>query len=83
MQEIWKDIKGYEGLYQISNLGNIKTTRRQGSKGGLLSLYKRDDGYYEANLVKNGKCKLFLCHRLVAQTFIPNPNNYKYINHYE
>lgn len=69
------------GLYQISNLGNIKTSRRQGSKGGLLTPSKGKNGYYVVNLVKNGKSKFFLCHRIIAEAFIPNPNNYPYINH--
>lgn len=81
MKEIWKDIEGYDGIYEISNFGNIKTRRRQGSKGGLLSPYKRPDGYYEVNLRKDNNSKLFLLHRLVAETFIPNPKKYKYINH--
>lgn len=77
--EIWKDIKGYEGLYQISNLGNVKSLR----KNVILKCSKcsREGNYYKAGLYKNGKTKTILVHKLVANAFIPNPNNLPCINH--
>lgn len=86
MEEIWKDVKDYEGLYQVSNLGNIKSTPRQGTKGGLLKLTERWDKKYKKNylraaLTKNGKTKWFTVSRLVAEAFIPNPNNFAEVDH--
>lgn len=80
MQEIWKDIKGYEGKYQISNLGNVKSLNY--NKIGvekLLSFWKSK--YLYVNLYKNNKGKTFKVHTLVAEAFIPNPNNYPQVNH--
>ena len=94
MVETWKDIKGYEGLYQISNLGRIKSLRKKIKNNGafgkrkiitknekIVSSYKNKDGYSVVQLYKNNKRKLKLVHRLVAEAFIPNPNNYPYVNH--
>lgn len=73
-QEIWEDIKEYEGLYQVSNFGRVKSKRK--------ILKPRDcKGYYIVGLCKNGKRKNFRINRLVAQAFIPNPNNYPCVNH--
>lgn len=83
MEEIWKDIKGYEGLYQASNLGRIKSIPRKGTSKNekILKLQNKQDGYARILLYKNNVCKNKLVHRLIAETFIPNPNNYKEINH--
>lgn len=89
MKEIWKDIKGYEGLYQISNLGRIKSLERkiirQHSTTMLLKekILKQQNmnGYKIVRLSKNNTIKQYLVHRLVAVAFIKNPNNYKEINH--
>jgi hypothetical protein len=86
MQEIWKDIKGYEGLYQISNLGRIKSLDKKDSigrkiKGKLMRNIVRKDGYFGIILSKDGKAKDFLIHRLVAQAFVLNKDNYKEVNH--
>lgn len=86
MQEIWKDILGYEKLYQISNFGNVKSLDKKDSlgrrvKGKQMMPIFRKDGYLDITLHKDGKCKHFLIHRLVAQMFIKNSNNYKEINH--
>ena len=89
MQEIWKDIEGYEGLYQVSNLGRIKSLQRitVGKKYGIHKLKEKilKEGkcgkYNIVILRKNGKNKTLYVHRLVAKTFINNSNNYPEINH--
>lgn len=81
-KEIWKDIEGYEGRYQVSNLGRVKSLNFQG-KGmqRLLNLTQTYDGYIEVRLYKNRKSKHFKTHRLVAQAFVPNPDNKPQVNH--
>ena len=80
MGEIWKDVVGYEGLYQVSNLGRIKSFRGKRSKDGIMSLGENHG--YKVILVPNGKSrKMLLVHRLVAQAFIPNPENKPDIDH--
>lgn len=74
MIEIWKDIVGYEGLYQVSNLGRIR------NNSIVLKSYTQF-GYNSVGLWKDKKCKKFRVHRLVAQAFIPNPHNFPHINH--
>jgi hypothetical protein len=82
MEEIWKDIEGYEGLYQISNIGNIKSLDYNNTKKEkIMKVSTRKDGYQSIVLTKNGKPKQFYIHRLVAETFIPNPDNLPLINH--
>lgn len=82
MQEIWKDVVGYEGLYKISNLGNIQSLYHNCNNKSHKSLkYITTHGYYRINLTKNKKQKKFFVHRLVAQAFIFNPNNYPQVNH--
>lgn len=76
--EIWKDIKGYEGLYQVSNLGRVKSFKF--NKERLLKL-RFTGRYYQAILTKNSKQKSYLIHRLVATYFIPNPENLPQVNH--
>ena len=77
MKEIYKDIKNYEGLYKISNMGNVLSLKTN----KLLKINKITNGYCAVQLCKNGKRKLFLVHRLVAEHFISNPNNYNEVNH--
>ena len=84
--EVWKDITGYEGLYQVSNKGNIYSVERRDSMGRecggrTLTPKTNPDGYLRIALCKNGTTKQYLIHRLVTQAFIPNPNNYLEINH--
>jgi hypothetical protein len=80
--EIWKDIPDYEGLYQVSNKGNVKSLNWK-NRGISKNLYlkKHNKGYLQVELVKNKKTKMFLVHRLVAIAFIENPFLYKFINH--
>lgn len=82
MEEIWKDIDGYIGLYQVSNLGNVKSLNfGRTKKEKLLSIGKTGKGYCAVSLCKNGNQKTALVHRLVANAFIPNPQNLPQINH--
>ena len=90
MKEIWKDICGYENRYQISNLGNVKSLyRKVKSSNGFktipekqLKLNNRNNSnYLTITLRKCGHKYNMSIHRLVAQTFIPNPNNFPVVNH--
>lgn len=81
MKETWKDIQGYEGLYQISNKGNIKSFPRKGAKGGMLKPSIDKNGYLCIGLNKNAKRKTCKIHRLVAAAFIPNIDNLPEVNH--
>lgn len=87
---MWKDIKGYEGIYQIDEYGTVKSLQRTriGKAGSTVIVPERilkqktdKDGYKEVTLSDNGKMKYFRVHRLVAEAFIPNPNAYPVINH--
>ena len=82
MKEIWKDINGFEGKYQISNLGRIRSNNYKNSgKTKLLKISKGTKGYQVICLMKNNKKYTRRIHRLVAEAFIPNPNNYQTVNH--
>ena len=75
--EIWRDIHGYEGKYQVSNYGRIKSLYTNKLKKATIKNW----GYKCVDLYLNGKRENKTIHRLVAMTFIPNPNGYKVINH--
>lgn len=90
----WKDIQGYEGIYQISNLGEIRSfdrvvkyKNRYGNelqylkRGRKLQPIKTKNGYLLVTLSKNNKKERYLVHRLVAQAFVPNPYNLNEVNH--
>lgn len=80
--EIWKDIEGYEGLYQISNLGRVKSLNyNRTNQEKILKQIKDRGGYFKVNLWKNGNQKTYQVHRLVANAFIDNPNNHPTVNH--
>lgn len=90
MEEIWKDIPGYEGKYQVSNMGRIKSflrigVRKDTEKCDFDSHFIKPTfnayGYLHVRLRKNDKGKTRTVHRLVAESFIPNPNGFKEINH--
>lgn len=88
MEEIWKDIKGYEGKYQISNMGNVKSLHYKKSLSERPRLLKQRCSirngkrcYMYVVLSKENKVHTFYVHRLVAVYFIPNPGNKPYINH--
>ena len=82
MEEIWKDIKGYEGKYKVSNLGNVKSLNyNRTCKERILKYGINTDGYLFVGLSKNGIHKNFLIHRLTAQAFIENPDNLPQVNH--
>ena len=92
MIEEWRDIEGYEGLYQVSNTGRVKSLDRiaimsrygkeieRRIKGRLLKAWIAQD-YFHVTLCKRGKIKAPFVHKLVAAAFIDNPNKYKTVNH--
>ena len=82
-KEIWKDIKDFEGLYQVSNLGRIKSLKGQNGKKRekILKPSTSKDGYLKIVLFKNKTNNYKQVHRLVAKTFIPNPENKPQVNH--
>lgn len=74
--EIWKDIKGYEGIYQVSNLGRVKRFKEY-----FMQSHPNKKGYHRIRLSKNGNCKTVSLARLVAEAFIPNPDQLPEVNH--
>ena len=89
MNEIWKDIADYEGFYQVSNFGRVKSLSRyakcrNGNRSvseNILKPQPNGAGYYTVTLCKNGTIVKHLLHRIIAIAFIPNPNNLPCINH--
>lgn len=91
--EVWKPILGFEGLYEISNFGRVKSLERTESyewqgklvtrrrRGRIMALSPDEDGYQLVSLGKDGKRPTKKVHRLVAQAFVPNPDNLPFINH--
>lgn len=98
MEEIWKEIEGFEGKYEISNLGRIRTVKniqhfwsrasgewkleeRIQETNKIRVCFKNNKGYMRIALKNKDKVKDYLVHRLVAKTFIPNPENKRFVNH--
>ena len=89
LNEVWKPVKGFEGLYEVSNLGNVRSVDRYVMNGNRCCLlkgkprkpYYKSDGYLKITLSKNKKGKNYSVHRLVAEAFIPNPNDLPFIDH--
>lgn len=77
MVEVWKPVKSYENYYEVSNLGNVKRLK----KDKHLVPSKDLNGYFQVLLCKNGTRKCMKIHKLVANAFIENPNNYNVVNH--
>lgn len=88
-KEKWKDVDGYKGLYQVSNLGRVKSLERLKNKGNhkekvyekILKIAYNHKGYPITYLYKNGERKTISVHRLVAIAFLSNPNNLPQVNH--
>lgn len=84
-KEEWRDIEGYEGLYQVSNLGRIKSLERIDNYNRLVKeqILKpiANRGYLRVCLYKDGKQKKISVHRIVAENFLENPHNYPQVNH--
>lgn len=86
MEEIWKDIPNYEGMYQISNFGRVKSLTRKYKKRNISKDIikvptKLPKGYLKVGLCKNGKVKYYFIHRLVAEMFIPKIDGKDFVNH--
>lgn len=86
MEEIWKDIEGYEGIYQVSSFGNVRSLDRIDSvnrriKGKIMKQNTMYTGYKTVRLTKNSITKGYFVHRLVAIAFIPNPYNLSEVGH--
>lgn len=80
MEEIWRDIEGYDGLYVINKSGEIKRVYKN-KKEKILRTHKNNRGYVIVTLSKDSKIKKYKVHRLVAKAFIDNPNNLPQVNH--
>lgn len=90
MKEVWRDVTDFEGHYQVSNLGRVRSLDRtivdskgvtRNRKGRIIKLNLKPSGYVNVNLQKGSNRKYFRVHRLVAQEFIDNPNSYPEVNH--
>ncbi|AXH72008.1 MAG: NUMOD4 motif-containing protein [Podoviridae sp. ctbj_2] len=82
MCEVWKDVEGFEGIYQVSNLGNFKSLGNNFSrKEKLVKPWRNNYGYLVIELHQGGKTARRLAHRVVAQAFIANPENKSQVNH--
>lgn len=79
--EIWKDIPGFENLFQVSTIGNVRTLNHRGSNKIVQKKLSNSRGYLVVGLNKDTSKNISLVHRLVAQAFIPNPDNKPWINH--
>lgn len=78
-EEIWKDVVGFEELYQVSSLGRIKSFKKKNEK--ILKPYLDKNGYTNIGFCRKTRSKRYLLHRIVAIAFIPNPDNLPQVNH--
>lgn len=90
VEEIWKPIKGYEGIYEVSNTAKVRSVDRfvrginnyvRFIKGRYITPHLTNNGYFLCDLYKDNKRKNYLLHRIVAEAFIPNPQKHKVVNH--
>ena len=86
IKEVWRDIPEFEGYYQVSNLGRVKSLigwngRKYINRERIIKPTLTSTGYYKVDLKKNGKRKVYKLHRAIAQAFIPNPERKPFINH--
>ena len=80
--EQWKSVEGYEGLYEVSDQGRVKSLgNNKTRKDKILKQQKHRGGYLKVSLCKDGHLKQLFVHRIVAKAFIQNPNNLKTVNH--
>lgn len=79
--EIWRDIKGYEGIYQVSNEGRIKSLSNEATRKEKILKQNKSNRYFVVELSCNGVGKRYLVHHLVAEAFIPNPNGHTVVHH--
>lgn len=89
-KEIWKSVNGYDGIYEASSFGRVRSldripnysdNRKRIHKGKIINPAIKDNGYYSISLFKDGKGKTFNLHKLIALVHCDNPNNYKYVLH--
>lgn len=80
-KEVWKAVKGFEGIYEVSNLGNVRGITRCGSHGGNLRKAPTHFGYESVRLYNHPYARGYFVHRLVAEAFIPNPDHKRTVNH--
>jgi len=80
-KEMWRSVPGYEGLYEVSSCGRIRSTRRQGAPGGIKKLTENEDGYLRVKLCRDGTEKRFMVHRLVYAAFVGSLPEGTEINH--
>ena len=87
MIEVWKKVKGYEGIYEVSNYGNVKRVsgitgvNTKYLNGYYLKPLDNGKGYLRVKLTTNNKSKRIMLHRIIAEAFIPNPDNKPVVNH--
>lgn len=82
MIERWKPVVGYEGLYEVSNLGRVRSLPRKGTKGRVLGIDTSNSKHYaHVPLTKNAKLHTTSLHRVVAEAWVPNPDNKPQVNH--
>ena len=79
--EEWKDIEGYDGLYQVSSEGRVRSLPRNTTKGQIIKPSIQNTGYYYVLLYKDGKAIRKTLHRIIAKAFIPNPDNKPQVDH--